>query len=299
MSRYLGNREPSGRRWGVSFLAAPLLFGLFFAFPPLAGADADSFAKAMKAFKEAIEFKKAGKNWNAAQSFATAVRLDRGILKEDDQGLIALLRNGYQSQLDRNPKDPAAMEGLGFVATVCDGDSRKGIEYYSQALSAASDEGSKKRLQSFIDTLKAELAAKKAVDDGPAPIPPGYGPNKPADPAPPPDDAANAELIAQAEEKLAGMNQAKEQAESKVSQIEEEIKRLEEEIDQNHRRYLTSNDRRYKRKEEAAEKSLDEKKKDLEKAKKEVEKIATEIDQFTKPNPKKAGQEVQATEWAK
>lgn len=262
--------------------------------------------EAMKAFRAAQAFKKAGKTWDAAQSFAAAVSKDRRILKQDDHGLVEVLRNGYQSQLDRIPGDPAALEGLAFVAVVCDGNQHKGLDYYEKALAATTTPAEKERLQYLISTLKAEIAA---TAQNPAPQPtstaastqPGQAGSTPATPPAPgfgitagpgsPDQVMNDPAVRAAteelREQLEELSEQKAQAEARVKQLELDLKSTEEEIQRNHRRYVTSRDRRYKRQESAAENALADKQQELKEARAEVGRLGQDIDHLSGNMPRK------------
>jgi tetratricopeptide (TPR) repeat protein len=236
--------------------------------------------------QEALAFQKAGRLWEAAQSFAKAVRQDRAILREDDHGLVEVLRQGYQAQLERHPRDPVALEGLGFVAAVCDGDPVKGLDYYHRALEAAPDEATRKRLQSYVDHLRATVAAARAAPPTPPPTLTASPPHHDPDPvAPPPPTTASGPSLEERKQELERLSARKGQLEARLESLEDDLKRLEDENDKHRRRYLSSNDRRYKRKEEAGEKAIEEKKQELDRTRREIAELEEQIQRLTQAPP--------------
>lgn len=270
--------------WLVLLLASSLLGGW-----PTARVSASGTGpspEARQSLQEALAFQKAGRLWEAAQSFAKAVRLDRAILREDDHGLVEVLRQGYQAQLDRNPRDPVALEGLGFVATVCDGDPAKGLDYYNRALEAAPDEATRKRLQSYVDRLRATVAAARAAPPTTTPTITASPPPQDPDPvAPSPPTTASGPSLEERKQELERLSARQGQLEARRESLEEDLKRLEDENDKHRRRYLSSNDRRYKRKEEAGEKAIQEKKQELDRVRREIADLEQQIQRLTQIPP--------------
>ena len=261
--------------------------------------ETDIRVEAKSLFAEALKLKKAGKTEDAAKTFENAVRKDRSILGEDDNGLITLLREMYAKRVSASPEDGEALEGMGFVASVCDADYAKAIEHYSKAVSLTSDDQTKTRLTGLIDGFKAQLAAtggsSSATSSSTGTT--GNSPNPPDEVQMPASGTGNpgandpAEATARREAKVNDLTRSKEEKENRLPQLEAEIKTVEEEIERNHRMYLSSNDRRYKRKEDAGEQEVATKKRQIEKLRKEIDRLGDNLDHLSKGEPEKAAPE--------
>lgn len=81
--------------------------------------DAVSRESAEILFEEALELKRSGNLTDALDSFAKAIRSDRSILANDDQGLIEALKKDCEAKLKTSPDDIKVLELLGFVHAVC------------------------------------------------------------------------------------------------------------------------------------------------------------------------------------
>ncbi|MFZ2958631.1 MAG: hypothetical protein WA705_17215 [Candidatus Ozemobacteraceae bacterium] len=254
--------------------------------------EADSKGEAKSLFTEALNLKKAGKFDDAAKNFEKAVRKDRSILGDDDNGLIGLLREMYAKRITASPEDVEALEGAGFVASVCDADYAKAIEQYSKLVSLTKDEQVKTRVTGLIDVLKAQLAATGAGSSssgtsGSLPKPEA-APQNPASGSENPDAPDKIEAAARREAKMSELTRSKEEKENRLPQLEAEIKSIEDENERNHRMYLSTNDRRYKRKEDTGEQGIEAKKREIEKLRGEIDGMGKDIDRLNSGDPEKA-----------
>ncbi|MBF0499803.1 MAG: hypothetical protein HQM09_06705 [Candidatus Riflebacteria bacterium] len=238
--------------------------------------DAGSRQEAQKLFKEALGLKQAGKFEDAARTFEKAVKKDRSVLGEDDNGLIKALRELYSKRIEKNPSDVEALEGMGFVTSVCEADFATAIGHYTKVVSLTQDAQVKARVTGLIDGLKAQLAASGQAPSSAGSRPAGDSSATASGSANPDSPAAKA--TAKSEEKLKELTRSKDDMEDRCSKIEADIKSQEEENERNHRMYLSSNDRRYKRKEDSGDQALESKKAELDKLHGEIDKIGKQID---------------------
>ncbi|NLF97517.1 MAG: hypothetical protein GX569_12315 [Candidatus Riflebacteria bacterium] len=117
-------------------------------------ADAASKENAEILFEEALELKKSGNLAGAIDSFARAIRIDRSILANDDQGLIEALKNDCLEKLKAAPEDVKVLELLGFVHAVCYSDYPAAIACYQKVYELVSDQAIKDRTEALIERLK-------------------------------------------------------------------------------------------------------------------------------------------------
>ncbi|KAF1080543.1 MAG: hypothetical protein GQF41_2953 [Candidatus Rifleibacterium amylolyticum] len=117
-------------------------------------ADAASKENAEILFEEALELKKSGNLAGAIDSFARAIRTDRSILANDDQGLIEALKNDCLEKLKAAPEDVKVLELLGFVHAVCYSDYPAAIACYQKVYELVSDQAIKDRTEALIERLK-------------------------------------------------------------------------------------------------------------------------------------------------
>ncbi|PKL46246.1 MAG: hypothetical protein CVV42_17090 [Candidatus Riflebacteria bacterium HGW-Riflebacteria-2] len=117
-------------------------------------ADASSRENAEILFEEALELKRTGNMAGAIDSFARAIRMDRSILANDDQGLIEALKADCEEKLKAAPEDVKILELLGFVHAVCYSDYPAAIACYQKVYDLVSDQTIKDRTASLIERLK-------------------------------------------------------------------------------------------------------------------------------------------------
>ncbi|HNW11101.1 MAG TPA: hypothetical protein PKI71_07030, partial [Candidatus Rifleibacterium sp.] len=113
-------------------------------------------------FSEALDLKKAGKMSEAIDTFARAMRLDRSILAQDDQGLIEALKKDCEEKLAKTPDDVKLLETLGFVHAVCYSDHKSAIECYEKVFNLVTDEKVKERTASLIERLRETEMAQSS-----------------------------------------------------------------------------------------------------------------------------------------
>jgi tetratricopeptide (TPR) repeat protein len=101
--------------------------------------DAASREGAEILFEEALELKKSGNLAGAVDSFARAIRMDRSILANDDEGLIEALKKDCEDKLKAAPEDVKVLELLGFVHAVCYSDYPEAIACYQKVYALVSD----------------------------------------------------------------------------------------------------------------------------------------------------------------
>ncbi|MBF0499804.1 MAG: hypothetical protein HQM09_06710 [Candidatus Riflebacteria bacterium] len=240
-------------------------------------------------FDEALQLKKAGKFEEAAKSFEMAIRKDRTILGEDDNGLINILRDLYQKRLASTPEDITVLEAMGFITAVCDSNFSKAIEYYQKVEKLTQKEQVRNRTASLIERLKAQAEVSqqsqaeisgKAREERLV----SWSEMEKQDAL-----AAQSEAVAARDAKMAEMYRSREEKEARIPQIEDELKALEEENERNHRMYLTTNDRRYKRKESTGDIEFEDKKREIEKLRSEITKLTDDIAKASKEDPGQKG----------
>lgn len=247
--------------------------------------EADAKADARMMFEEALKQKKTGKLDDAIKTFEKAIRKDRSVLSEDDDGLVGMLRNSYLKQLASAPEDVQILEGLGFISAVCDSNGTKAIEYYSKITQLTKDEGVRARTQQLIDRLKAQVDATKQQSEDFSSRSREERLKTWSEMEKNDALAAQSEINTQREGRLAELYRTREEKEARIPQLEDEVGNLDEEADRWKRMYLSTNDRRYKRKEDKADADVESKKKEIERLKVEIEKTKQEIDKLTKEDP--------------
>ena len=265
-------------------LAAAAALSLFLAGGACAQ-EADVKADARLLFEEALKQKKSGKLEDAVKTFEKAIRKDRSVLSEDDDGLVGMLRNSYALRLASAPEDIQLLEGMGFISAVCDSNLPKAIELYGKIITLTPDEAVKARTQQLVDRLTAQVdAARQQTDEFSSRSREErlktWSEMEKSDAL-----AAQAEINAQREGRLADLYRTREEKESRIPQLEDEVGSLDDERERWHRMYLNTNDRRYKRKEDKAEADVEAKKKEIERLKSDVEKAKEEIYKLTKEDP--------------
>ncbi|MBF0409441.1 MAG: hypothetical protein HQM10_19030 [Candidatus Riflebacteria bacterium] len=255
--------------------------------------DGGTIEDARILFEEALKHKKKGESEKAVKTFERALRTNRGILSEDDMGLISELRSYYTKKLEKNPNDLELLETMGFISAVCDSDLKKAIEYYADVESKTKDEGEKTRLSHTLERLRAQYEAiRQNVEDVSAKIREerlkGWAEMEKQDAL-----AAQSEAKSQLEGKISELYRRKDDLSARIPQLEDELKDAEAEEERSHRMYYATNDRRYRRKENRAEELLTSKRNEIERTRKELEKSEKEIEELTKKAEemeKKSGQ---------
>ncbi|MFZ2958630.1 MAG: hypothetical protein WA705_17210 [Candidatus Ozemobacteraceae bacterium] len=240
-------------------------------------------------FNEALRLKKAGKFQEAAENFEKALRKDRAILGEDDDGLIKILRDMYSKRLAAAPEDVAVLEAMGFISAVCESDFPKAIEYYTKVEALSKIPQVKSRTTSLIERLKAQIEAGTGYQTEYSGKAREERLKSWSEMEKQEALAAQSEAAAQREAKLAEMYRSREEKDARIPQIEDELKALDEEIARNHRMYLNSNDRWYKRKQDTGEREFAAKKDEAAKLKQDLDKLNAEIDKMSKEDPNKQG----------
>ncbi|MBF0544983.1 MAG: hypothetical protein HQM08_11140 [Candidatus Riflebacteria bacterium] len=244
--------------------------------------DGGTIQDAKVLFDEAIKLKQKGQAEKAIKTFEKAIRTNRGILAEDDSGLIADLRDYYGKKLEKNSKDVEVLEAMGFISAVCDSDLKKSIEFYSQVESLTKDDGEKEKISHMLDRLRAQYEATRQITDEHTSKAREERLKSWSEMEKQDALAAQGEAKGQMHEKLSDLYRKKDDLTARIPQLEDDLKELEKESERDHRMYYTTNDRRYRRKEFRSDDELNAKKAELENAKKEVEKSEKEIEELTK-----------------
>ena len=112
-------------------------------------------------FAEALDLKKAGNLAGAIDSFARAIRIDRSILANDDEGLIEALKKDCEEKLKAAPDDVKVLELLGFVYAVCYSDNESAIQCYEKVFNLVTDDRIKERTGALIERLKLSAEVQK------------------------------------------------------------------------------------------------------------------------------------------
>ncbi|MBF0543509.1 MAG: hypothetical protein HQM08_03705 [Candidatus Riflebacteria bacterium] len=246
----------------------------------IAQEDKGTIAEAKTFFEEAKQFKKNGNVEKAIKSYEKAIRANRGILAEDDDGLIGLLRDFYQKKVEKKADDRESLEAMGFISEVCDSDLKKAIDYYSKALPLIQDEKEKNQVTTTLERLNVQSKANpQSIDPNAPKQSPDYGQKDPTKQAGTSDKSATKDKI---EEKISGLNQKRDDLSSKISQLEDSIKDTEQEAERAHRMYYSTNDRRYKREDNKFESDLASKRSEIDNAKRELDQVNKQIDEEQK-----------------
>ena len=132
---------------------------------PASGQDDESLQDAKVLFQEALKLRKEGKGADALRTFEKSIRMNRGVLSEDDQGLVQELREEYSRKLASAPEDVALLEGMAFIHAVCESDYAKAVELYSKVLAKATDPEVKTRTERLIERLRGLQEANRSTTD--------------------------------------------------------------------------------------------------------------------------------------
>ncbi|HNV69855.1 MAG TPA: hypothetical protein PKO06_09170 [Candidatus Ozemobacteraceae bacterium] len=247
-----------------------------------------------KQYEEALKLKRSGKWDDAIQMYEKAIRADRSILGDDDEGLMTALQKTYETKLASDSENLYLLEGLGYISAVGFSDFDKAIRYYQKVVELSKDEAVKERTGNLIERLRAQAdLAKQMTADVSAQSREDrikqWAELEKQDAA-----AAQAEKSQQREEKLSELYTKRDDLEARMPQIEDEIKNLQEDVDHNRRMYLNSNDRTYKRRQDRLEDDLESKKRELQRIKDDLVKTNSDITKTAgekletapaKPNP--------------
>ncbi|MBU1109426.1 MAG: hypothetical protein KKB51_22285 [Candidatus Riflebacteria bacterium] len=242
------------------FLVQPGLFQLQPLFAQEQKDDSSSSENAEILFAEALELKQAGNIAGAIDSFARAIKIDRSILANDDQGLIEALKKDCEEKLKAAPDDVKVLELLGFVFAVCYSDNESAIACYEKVYNLVDDEQIKDRTSSLIERLKlsaevqqnyqqevtAQLRDERLKSWSEMERVNRFG-----------EEAAN---IQDKSAKLADAYKSKDELANRVPQLEQELKELQDEYEKANRLFHTLSDnglyerRRRRLKDDIAEK---------------------------------------------
>lgn len=268
----------------------PLVLAAIGLSPDPCRAQDESLEDAKILYKQAIQEKASGKSDEALVTYEKAIRMNRGVLGEDDDGLIGLLRTKYENKLKDSPENIEALEGMGFVSAVCYADMAKSIGCYEKVLELTTDEKVKTKTANLIERLKAmQEATQQTSDEITAQMRDerlkGWS-----------EMERQERLAAQHEEsqnratKYAQLTQQRDQLDTRIPQLEEEINNLEEEYNKANRLWYTLKDDRYDRRRDRFEKDLDQKRKELSKARNDFDRATEEIDKMDREQPVEGSQ---------
>ncbi len=255
--------------------------------PVLAQDEDESMQDARLLFKSALDLKKQGKLTEAALAYEQAVRKNRAILGEDDQGLIAELQKVFESRLASAPDDIKSLEGLGFLHAVCHSDFPKALTYYEKVIQLSPDQGVRERTAFLVERLRAmgDQAAKVQED-----MATSQRDERLKEWAEMEKQEALAAQTAQEQKEAAtigALGKTKEDLEARIPQMEDELKALEEEYKKANRLWYTLKDDRYDRKRDRLEKEIEQKKQALEEAKDKLEEATSKLDAYDAAQEKK------------
>lgn len=264
----------------------PLVVTAFYQSPVICRAqEAESLEDAKVLYKQAIQEKAAGKPDEALLTYEKAIRMNRQVLSEDDNGLIGLLRTKYEAKLKETPDDIIALEGLGFVSAVCYSDMAKAISCYEKVLGLTTEEKVKNKTSALIERLKMMQEASSRITDEMASQMreerlKGWS-----------EMEKQEKLAAQHEEsqnraaEYARLTQQRDELDTRIPQLEEEIKNLEEEYNKANRLWYTLKDDRYDRRRDRFEKDLEEKRKELSKARSDFDQASDKLTKMDREQP--------------
>jgi vacuolar-type H+-ATPase subunit I/STV1 len=111
--------------------------------------------EAQSSYNSAIQLKAKGDGVGAVKAFEKALRLDRTVLALDDDGLVDMLKEYVEKELERAPKEVKLLETMGFIQAVCFSDNAAAIGYYEQVIELVDDKNVKEKTRNLIDRLKA------------------------------------------------------------------------------------------------------------------------------------------------
>ncbi|RCK78321.1 MAG: hypothetical protein OZSIB_1563 [Candidatus Ozemobacter sibiricus] len=261
------------------FLACCLL-GLGVPSPSHAVSEDESLQDARLLFQSALDLKKKGKLEEAAKTYEQAIRKNRAILGEDDQGLVLELKKFYEAGLAKDPNDLKCLEGMGFLHAVCFSDFASALKYYEKVIELAPDEKIKERTRFLVDRLRVmgESAAKVQED-----MATSMRDERLKEWA----EMEKQEALAQQTAKqqleaatMANLTRTKEELETRIPQLEDELKALEEELKKANRLWYTLKDDRYDRKRDRLEKDIESKKREIDDAKEKLADATKQLDAY-------------------
>ncbi len=227
-------------------------------------------------FEEALELKKTGNMAGAIDSFARAIRLDRTILANDDQGLIEALKADCEEKLKASPDDVKILELLGFVHAVCYSDYPAAIACYQKVYELVTDQTIKDRTEALIERLKLSSEVQQSYQQEVS--------------ASLRDERLKSwsemervdrfgEEAARMQQKSADLAEAyktKDELANRVPQLEQELKDLQAEYDKANRLFYSMSDNAlYERRRRRLKDDIAEKEKEVEAAKAELQEVET------------------------
>ena len=228
-------------------------------------------------YEEALKLKRTGKWDEAIQTYEKAIRVDRSILGEDDEGLMTALQKSYETRLASDPENLYLLEGLGYISAVGFSEFDKAIRYYQKVSELSKEQAVKDRTDTLIERLRAQAdLAKQMVADS-ASKSREERIKQWAELEKQDANAAEADKSQKREERLSELYSKRDDIEARLPQMEDEIKALQEDAEHNKRMYLNSNDRTYKRRQDRLEDDMEGKKRDLKKLKDELITINADI----------------------
>ncbi len=274
------------RRHSTSIVTLGLVLLVLSLFAVRAGWGADGDAArlddANQLFREALALKKEGKAAAACATFEKAMRTHRGILAEDDDGLLHMLQKSHEARLASAPTDVHVLEGLGFIHSVGLGENDKALEYYKRLLALVKDEKVRQKTQYLVDRLQAEkdmarqyhadLSAKAREERL----------REWAEIEKQQALATIGDQKADIETRLAEAQSRKDQLGARVPQLEDELKDLREADDRNTRLWHTMNNERYRREYRAARERLGVAERELTDVKRQLNQATEEVKMLSK-----------------
>jgi tetratricopeptide (TPR) repeat protein len=233
-------------------------------------------------FAEALELKKGGNMAGALDSFARAIRLDRTILANDDQGLIDALKKDCEEKLKTSPDDVKMLELLGFVHAVCYSDYPAAIACYQKVYELVTDQSIKDRTEALIERLKLSAEVQQSYQQE---VTASLRDERLKSWSEMERVERFGEETARMQQKSADLAEAyktKDELSNRVPQLEQELKDLQDEYDKANRLFYTMSDNAlYERRRRRLKDDIAEKEKEVESARKELdeaESVASELD---------------------
>ena len=275
--------EGSRRR----LLLVVLLLGLAIsAFPGLAQEEDESLQDAKVLYNSALDLKKKGKLEESVQSYEQAVRKNRAILGEDDNGLISALKDSYEKKLASSPADVKLLEGMGFILAVCFSDFTKAVANYEKVIEFSPDEKVKARTRALVERLKIMAETTSRIQDDMAA---GQRDERLKEWAEMEKNDSRAVESAQKQKnaaKIAALSSTKDDLEARIPQMEEELKSLEDDRRKAEVLWYSLNDgvhskdQYYYRKRDRLQKEIDAKKGQIDDSKEKLDNVNKEIDAY-------------------
>ncbi len=233
-------------------------------------------------FAEALELKKGGNMAGALDSFARAIRLDRTILANDDQGLIDALKKDCEEKLKTSPDDVKMLELLGFVHAVCYSDYPAAIACYQKVYELVTDQSIKDRTEALIERLKLSAEVQQSYQQE---VTASLRDERLKSWSEMERVERFGEETARMQQKSADLAEAyktKDELSNRVPQLEQELKDLQDEYDKANRLFYTMSDNAlYERRRRRLKDDIAEKEKEVESARKELdeaESVASELE---------------------